>query len=61
LRVDNGASIERPDRQRDPERPDQEAHAERRAAGGDGEADAGIAQPPHRAQGAIGQGLVFGQ
>ena len=61
LRIDDAAAVEGPDRQRDGKRLDQEPHAEGRTAGGDGEADAGLVQPPYRGPGAVGQRLVFCQ
>ncbi len=59
--IDDRAAVEGPDRQHDRERLDQKPHADGRTAGGDGETDAGIVQPPPRGFGAVGQGLVLGQ
>ena len=42
LRIDNRTAVERPDRQRDPERLDQESHAGCRTAADDSETDARI-------------------
>ena len=61
LRIDDRAAVEGSDRERDRERLDQEAHADGRTAGDDGEADAGLMQLAHRALGGVGQGLVFRQ
>ena len=61
LRIDDRAAVEGADRKRDLQRLDQKSHADGRPAGGDGEADAGCMQPPHRGLGAFGQGLVLGQ
>lgn len=46
-RIDNAASVESADRQRDSQRLDQEAHADRRPAGSDREADARGMQLAH--------------
>ncbi|MGC0393332.1 hypothetical protein ABIF91_005718 [Bradyrhizobium sp. USDA 241] len=61
LGIDDRGAVERADRQPQRQRLDQEAHADRGAAGGDGEADAGLVQPLHRASRALGQRLVLGQ
>src|ERR1700678_3986282 len=61
LCIDDRTAVEGPDRQRDLKRLDQKSHANRRTAGSDGEADAARLQAPHRALGAFGQDLVFGQ
>ena len=39
---------------------DEHLHAARRAAAGDGEEDAGLAQAAHRGDGVVGQDLVLG-
>ena len=49
LRIDDRAAVEGADRQRERQRLDQKPHADGRAAGGDGEADAGLVQLLHRA------------
>src|ERR1700756_4460780 len=59
--INDRAAVEGADRKPDPERLDQEAHADGRAAGGDGEADPGVVQPLHRRLAGISQAFVLGQ
>jgi len=61
LGIDDRGAVERADRQPERQRLDQEAHADRGAARGDGESDAGLVQPLHSGFGAVGQRLVLGQ
>ncbi len=61
LGIDDRGAVERTDRQPERQRLDQEPHADRGAAGGDGEADAGLVQPLHRGLRALRQRLVLGQ
>ena len=61
LGIDDRGAVERADRQPQRQRLDQEAHADRGPAGGDGEADAGLVQPLHRGPRTLGQRLVLGQ
>src|SRR5882724_12659988 len=61
LRVDDGAAVERADRECDRQRLDQKSHADGRPAGDDGETYAGLVQLTDRALVALRQHLVLGQ
>ena len=58
--VHHQAAVEGGDRRLEVERLDEHLHAAGRAAAGDGEEDAGVAQAVHGGDGVVGQDLVLG-